>query len=102
SVVQHSRTSRSPCTEPARWSYIQTPSKPSPSAAIAPSRTSRHVVPNGSKSRSICTPLILASLKDDYKLYHVEESGRRRIELPQAARLAIEVSVDNRRCGLDE
>ena len=41
-VVQHSSTRDSPWTDPARWSYSHTPSKPSPSAAMAPSRTSDH------------------------------------------------------------
>src|SRR5262249_3966030 len=52
SAVQHSGTRRARWTEPARWAYSQTPSKPAAAAASAPSRTSAQRAPNGSSSTS--------------------------------------------------
>ena len=57
-VVHASSTRFSLCTDPARWSYSHTPSKPSPSAALAASCTSVHVAPNGSNNRSVFITLM--------------------------------------------
>src|SRR3954471_15911618 len=54
-IVQHSSTWGSPWTEPARWSYSQTPSKPAASAARVASRRSSQRPPKGSNRRSTST-----------------------------------------------
>ena len=52
----NSSTLDAPWTDPARWSYVQTPSNPAVSAATAAAAISGHVAPKGSSRTSTSTP----------------------------------------------